>query len=69
MTNWYQLPERDILNLVMIILRSSMKIRITAGKLITMSIYTFGSVRFIFLLVKEGSPIFQTIYHIVYNFR
>ncbi|XP_017759709.1 PREDICTED: odorant receptor 4-like [Eufriesea mexicana] len=35
MTNWYQLPDKEILNLVMIISRSSMEIKITAGKLIT----------------------------------
>lgn len=46
MTNWYQLPGKDILNLIMIISRSSMEVKITAGKIITMSIYTFGNVRF-----------------------
>lgn len=44
MTNWYYLPGKDILNLVQIILRSSMVIKITAGKLVHMSIYTFGNV-------------------------
>ncbi|OAD55462.1 hypothetical protein WN48_04719 [Eufriesea mexicana] len=42
MTNWYQLPDKEILNLVMIISRSSMEIKITAGKLITLSVYTFA---------------------------
>lgn len=46
MTNWYQLPDKDILNLIMIISRSSVEVKITAGKIITMSIYTFGNVRF-----------------------
>ncbi|XP_076475321.1 uncharacterized protein LOC117157612 isoform X1 [Bombus vancouverensis nearcticus] len=31
MTNWYYLPYKDILNLIQIILRSSMMIKITAG--------------------------------------
>ncbi|XP_003691467.1 uncharacterized protein LOC100869376 isoform X2 [Apis florea] len=44
MTNWYQLPGKDILNLIMIISRSSMEVKITAGKIITMSIYTFGNI-------------------------
>ncbi|XP_017759756.1 PREDICTED: odorant receptor 4-like [Eufriesea mexicana] len=44
MTNWYQLPDKEILNLVMIISRSSMEIKITAGKLITLSVYTFGNI-------------------------
>ncbi|XP_031366093.1 uncharacterized protein LOC102679623 isoform X2 [Apis dorsata] len=44
MTNWYYLPGKDILNLIQIILRSSMVIKITAGKLVHMSIYTFGNV-------------------------
>ena len=44
MTNWYYLPGKDILDLIQIILRSSMVIKITAGKLVHMSIYTFGNV-------------------------
>ncbi|XP_017759752.1 PREDICTED: odorant receptor 4-like [Eufriesea mexicana] len=44
MTNWYYLPYKDILDLIQIILRSSLVIEITAGKLIHMSIYTFGDV-------------------------
>ncbi|OAD55463.1 hypothetical protein WN48_04720 [Eufriesea mexicana] len=44
MTNWYELPDKDILNLIMIISRSSKEVKITAGKLVTMSVYTFGNV-------------------------
>ncbi|KOC59817.1 Odorant receptor 2a [Habropoda laboriosa] len=44
MTNWYYLPDKDILNLLLIISRSSLVIKITAGKLIQMSVYTFGDV-------------------------
>lgn len=29
MTNWYQLPDKNIFHLIMIILRSSMEIKIT----------------------------------------
>ncbi|XP_017759755.1 PREDICTED: odorant receptor 82a-like [Eufriesea mexicana] len=43
MTNWYELPDKDILNLIMIISRSSKEVKITAGKLVTMSVYTFDS--------------------------
>ncbi|CAL7936647.1 unnamed protein product [Xylocopa violacea] len=44
MTNWYYLPEKHILELSLIIVRSSLAIKITAGKLFHMSIYTFGQV-------------------------
>ncbi|XP_076176246.1 odorant receptor 82a-like [Ptiloglossa arizonensis] len=44
MTNWYYLPHKTILDLVLIITRSSLIIKITAGKLIHMTVYTFGDV-------------------------
>ncbi|CAL7936645.1 unnamed protein product [Xylocopa violacea] len=44
MTNWYYLPEKRILELSLIIVRSSLTTKITAGKIIDMSIYTFGQV-------------------------
>lgn len=44
MTNWYYLPGKDILNLIQIILRSSMVVKITAYKIVHMSIYTFSNV-------------------------
>ncbi|XP_076675730.1 LOW QUALITY PROTEIN: uncharacterized protein LOC143372939 [Andrena cerasifolii] len=45
MTDWYYLPYKNILDLIMIIARSSVVIKITAGKLFHMSIYTFADVR------------------------
>ncbi|KAF3424636.1 hypothetical protein E2986_11715 [Frieseomelitta varia] len=42
MTNWYYLPVKKILELILIIARSSMVIELTAGKIIQMSIHTFG---------------------------
>ncbi|KOX73711.1 hypothetical protein WN51_13789 [Melipona quadrifasciata] len=44
MTNWYRLPDKDILSLIMIIRRSSVKVKMTAGKIIDMSLFTFASV-------------------------
>ncbi|XP_076235775.1 uncharacterized protein LOC143180128 [Calliopsis andreniformis] len=44
MSNWYYLPEKTILDLILIINRSSVVIKITAGKLIQMSVFTFGDV-------------------------
>ncbi|XP_018406403.1 PREDICTED: odorant receptor 82a-like [Cyphomyrmex costatus] len=44
MINWYQLPHRTALCLILIIMRSSNVIKITAGKLIHLSIATFGDV-------------------------
>ncbi|XP_076675876.1 uncharacterized protein LOC143373008 isoform X2 [Andrena cerasifolii] len=44
MTNWYHLPYKNALDLIMIIARSSVVTRITAGKLIPMSVYTFGDI-------------------------
>ncbi|XP_076760940.1 odorant receptor 10-like [Xylocopa sonorina] len=44
MTNWYYLPDKMILDLILIIARSSVVVEITAGKMVHMSIYTFGDV-------------------------
>ncbi|XP_076760941.1 odorant receptor 43a-like [Xylocopa sonorina] len=44
MTEWYQLHYKTATSLVMIILRSSTVIKITAGKLVDLSIATFGDV-------------------------
>lgn len=44
MTNWYQLPHKTMVSLILIILRSSKVIKITAGKIFHMSISTFGDV-------------------------
>jgi len=44
MTNWYLLPGNTALSLVLIILRSSIVVKITAGKMIELSLSTFGNV-------------------------
>lgn len=44
MTNWYKLPHKTALGLILIIARSSNVIKITAGKLFQLSIATFGDV-------------------------
>ncbi|XP_017795938.1 PREDICTED: uncharacterized protein LOC108577310 [Habropoda laboriosa] len=44
MTNWYYLPGKDILDLILIISRCSVVIKITAGRIVPMSVYTFGDV-------------------------
>ncbi|XP_076675878.1 odorant receptor 4-like [Andrena cerasifolii] len=44
MTDWYQLPYKNARDLIMVIARSSVVTKITAGKMIHMSVYTFGSV-------------------------
>lgn len=43
-TKWYCLLVKKILDLILIIARSNMVIELTAGKIIQMSIYTFGDV-------------------------
>ena len=48
MTNWYELSNKDIFNLMMIISRSSISVNMSAGKLIDMSVLTFGNVSFYF---------------------
>ena len=53
MTNWYRLPKKDILNLIMIITRSSVEYKITAGKIIDMSVITFGNVRLFLSIFKK----------------
>jgi len=44
MTNWYRLPHKTARSLILIISRSSSVIKLTAGKLIHLSIATFGDV-------------------------
>jgi len=44
MTNWYQLPRKIMLSLILIILRSNIVIKITERKIFHMSISTFGDV-------------------------
>lgn len=44
MTNWYLLPGNSALGFVLIILRSSIMVKITAGKMIELSLSTFGNV-------------------------
>lgn len=44
MTDWYRLPRKTALSLILIISRSSSVIKITAGKLIQLSIATFSDV-------------------------
>lgn len=54
MTNWYYLPDKMILDLILIIARSSVVVQITAGKLIHMSIQTFtdvSDINYIFICI------------------
>ncbi|XP_032669661.1 odorant receptor 82a-like [Odontomachus brunneus] len=44
MTNWYQLHHKIAIDLILIISRSNAVIKITAGKMIQLSIATFGDV-------------------------
>ncbi|XP_071641281.1 uncharacterized protein [Temnothorax longispinosus] len=44
MTNWYRLPHKTVLGLILIIKQSSYIIKITAGKIVLLSISTFGDV-------------------------
>lgn len=71
MTNWYQLHDKDILNLIMIIARSSVEYKMTAGKIMDMSVTTFGNVRLYFSILKEIKIISYHIYSYEYicNFR
>lgn len=44
MTDWYRLPHKTTLSLILVIARSSVVIKITAGKLVQLSIVTFSDV-------------------------
>ncbi|XP_071562273.1 odorant receptor 82a-like [Temnothorax nylanderi] len=44
MINWYELPHKTALGLILVIARSSNVIKMTAGKLFQLSIATFGDV-------------------------
>lgn len=71
MTNWYRLHDKDILNLIMIIARSSVEYKMTAGKIMDMSVITFGNVRLFFSILKEIKIISYRKYSYKYfcNFR
>jgi len=43
-TDWYRLPHKTALGMILIISRSGAVIKITAGKLIQLSLITFGDV-------------------------
>ncbi|XP_020295543.1 odorant receptor 83a-like [Pseudomyrmex gracilis] len=44
MTDWYKLPRKTALYFILIIMRSSKIIKMTAGKIVQLSIATFGDV-------------------------
>lgn len=44
MTDWYRLPHKTALSLMLVIARSSVVIKITAGKLVQLSVVTFSDV-------------------------
>ncbi|KAL0117023.1 hypothetical protein PUN28_010117 [Cardiocondyla obscurior] len=44
MTNWYRLPHKTARGLILIISRSNNVIKLTAGKLVYLSIATYGDV-------------------------
>jgi len=44
MTNWYLLRGNTAFGLVLIILKSNVVVKITAGKMIELSLSTFGDV-------------------------
>lgn len=58
MTDWYYLPHKSILDLIFIISRSNVAIKITAGKLVHMSIYTFGDVSRVAICISVYLPSF-----------
>lgn len=49
MTNWYNLNPKTARGLVLIIARSGKVIKITAGKLFSLSIATFGDVSNVYI--------------------
>lgn len=48
MTKWYRLPPKAALGLLLINLRCSLNVNLSAGKMIELSLYTFGNVSFIY---------------------
>jgi len=55
MTNWYLLRENTALGFVLIILKSNVVVKITAGKMIELSLSTFGDVS----ILLHGSMHFE----------
>ncbi|XP_018046440.1 PREDICTED: uncharacterized protein LOC108685935 [Atta colombica] len=48
MTDWYHLPHKTAMSLILIISRSSVVIKITAGKMVQLSLVTFSDVSIFF---------------------
>ncbi|KAF3424646.1 hypothetical protein E2986_11725 [Frieseomelitta varia] len=61
MTNWYHLPDKNILSMIMIISRSSVEVKMTAGKIIDMSVFTFASTMLMKLTISNHIFIYLTI--------
>lgn len=60
MTDWYRLPRKTALGLILIISRSSVVIKITAGKLIQLSIATFSDVSINNFVLEAFSVSYQS---------
>jgi len=50
MIDWYKLPAKSVRSLIMIIAMSDQPMKISAGKMIDLSLATFGTVRNCFIL-------------------
>lgn len=68
MTNWYQLPRKTTLCLILIIMRSSKVIKITAGKLIHLSVGTFGDVSNTYIYLSIIICLFKDLITLIVNY-
>lgn len=71
MTNWYLLPGNTAIGFVLVILRSSIVVKITAGKMIDLSLSTFGIVsiqKCILLIYRHVELTEIQHFKIIYNY-
>ncbi|XP_071641240.1 odorant receptor 4-like isoform X3 [Temnothorax longispinosus] len=68
MINWYQLSPRSVRNLILIIAMSSHPIKLSAGRMVDLSLTTFGNVRktFINFIPYSPSPLRSLSYHLLF---
>jgi len=68
MINWYELPHKTALGLILVIARSSNVIKMTAGKLFQLSIATFGDVSNTYVTFYNENKNLIYIFYLLYNY-
>lgn len=68
MINWYELPHKTALGLILVIARSSNVMKMTAGKLFHLSIATFGDVSNMYYIYNVRTRLIKIFYILYIHF-